>query len=71
MFVGVDAKLAGLIAVADPIKESTPEAIRLLHAAGLKVIMLTGDNQTTADAVAKQLGLDGVQAEVLPIKKQT
>jgi len=69
MFVSVDGKLAGLLGVADPIKASTPEAIQLLHRAGLRVVMVTGDNPTTAQAVAKQLGLDRVHAEVLPEKK--
>ena len=66
MFVAVDGKPAGVIAVADPIKESTPEAIRELHELGLKIVMLTGDNRRTADAVAKTLGLDAVEAEVEP-----
>jgi len=69
MFVGVDGKLAGFISVADPIKSSTPEALKALHEAGVKVIMLTGDNKTTADAVAKKLGIDRVEAEVLPEQK--
>jgi Cu+-exporting ATPase len=66
MFVAVEGRPAGLVGVADPIKESTPEAIRQLHDEGLRVVMLTGDNRTTAAAVAKRLGLDEVQAEVLP-----
>lgn len=66
MFVAVDGKPAGVIAVADPIKETTPEAIRELHELGLKIVMLTGDNRRTADAVAKTLGLDAVEAEVEP-----
>jgi Cu+-exporting ATPase len=69
MFVAVDGKLAGLLGVADPIRSSTPEAIRQLHEDGLRVIMLTGDNQMTAEAVARKLGIDEVQAEVLPEKK--
>jgi Cu+-exporting ATPase len=69
MFVAVDAKAAGLLGVADPIKESAAEAIRFLRADGLRVVMLTGDNRTTADAVAKKLGLTDVQAEVLPQDK--
>ncbi len=69
MFVSVDEQAAGLVAVADPIKESTPEAIRQLHAAGIQVIMVTGDNRGTAEAVAKKLGLDEVEAKVLPEKK--
>jgi Cu+-exporting ATPase len=69
MFLAVDGQLAGLIAVADPIKPSTPEAITLLHAEGLRVIMLTGDSRTTAQAVARTLGLDDVIAEVAPSDK--
>jgi Cu2+-exporting ATPase len=69
MFVGFDGRLAGLISVADPIKPTTPEAIGLLRASGLRVVMLTGDNATTAQAVAKQLGIDEVRAGVLPADK--
>jgi Cu+-exporting ATPase len=69
MFVAVDGRAAGLVGVADPVKESTPEAIRQLHEEGLRVVMLTGDNRTTAEAVAKKLGLDEVEAEVLPERK--
>lgn len=69
MFVGVDGKLGGFISVADPIKSSTPEALKALHEAGIKVVMLTGDNKTTANAVAKRLGIDRVVAEVLPEQK--
>ncbi len=69
MFVGVDGRLAGLLGVADPIKETTPEAIRQLHEEGLRVVMLTGDSRTTAQAVASTLGLDDVIAEVLPDQK--
>ncbi|MDT8335763.1 MAG: HAD-IC family P-type ATPase, partial [Desulfurivibrionaceae bacterium] len=69
MFVASDNKIAGLLAVADPIKESTPEAIRQLHAEGLEVVMLTGDNRVTAEAVAAKLGIDRVEAEVLPDQK--
>jgi Cu+-exporting ATPase len=69
MFVAVDGKAAGLVAVADPIKESTPEAIRALHAEGIRIVMLTGDSRTTAQAVAKKLELDDVIAEVLPDQK--
>jgi Cu+-exporting ATPase len=64
MFVVIDGKPAGILAVADPIKSTTPEAIRELHALKLQVVMLTGDNRRTADAVAKQLGLDSVEAEI-------
>ncbi|HEY6037467.1 MAG TPA: heavy metal translocating P-type ATPase [Kofleriaceae bacterium] len=69
MFVAVDGKPAGLVGVADPIKASTPEAIRALQDAGVRIVMLTGDSATTARAVAKQLGLDEVKAEVLPDQK--
>ncbi|NND03782.1 MAG: copper-translocating P-type ATPase [Acidimicrobiia bacterium] len=69
MFVAVDGELAGLIAVADPIKKTTPEAISRLHAEGLRLVMLTGDSETTARAVGQQLGLDEVIAGVLPDEK--
>jgi len=69
VFVAVDGKAAGLVGVADPIKASTPEAIRLLHAAGVRLVMLTGDSRTTAEAVARKLGIDQVVAEVLPEQK--
>ncbi len=69
MFVAVDGKPAGILAVADPIKSTTAEAIRDLHALGLKLVMLTGDNGRTAAAVAKQLGLDAVEAEIEPAGK--
>ena len=69
MFVVLDGRAAGLIGVADPIKESTPEAIRLLQADGVKIVMLTGDNRTTAEAVGRRLGLDDIEAEVLPEQK--
>jgi len=69
MFVVVDGQAAGLLAVADPIKSTTVEAIRQLHAEGLKIVMLTGDNRTTAQAVARQLGIDDVVADVLPDQK--
>jgi Cu+-exporting ATPase len=69
MFVAIDGKAAGLIGVADPIKDSTPEAIRDLHAEGVQVVMLTGDSRTTAMAVANRLGIDRVEAEVLPDRK--
>ncbi len=70
MFVAVDNKLAGLVAVADPIKETAAEAIRTLHARSLKIIMATGDNERTARAVAAKLGLDDVRADVLPEDKK-
>ena len=66
MFIAVDGALAGLVAVADPIKPSTPEAIAALHKEGLKIIMVTGDNPITAKAVADKLGIDEVRADVLP-----
>jgi Cu+-exporting ATPase len=69
MFVVIDGKPAGLIGVADPIKESTPEAIRALHGEGVRIVMLTGDNRVTADAVARKLGIDDVVADVLPDQK--
>ena len=58
----IDGKFAGLAAIADPIKQTTPEALRALHAEGVRVVMLTGDSQATADAVARQLGIDEVVA---------
>ncbi|MEQ9497556.1 MAG: copper-translocating P-type ATPase [Deltaproteobacteria bacterium] len=69
MFVAADGKIAGLIGVADPIKETTLEAIRALHDEGLRVVMLTGDSETTAKAVAEKLGIDDVIAQVLPDQK--
>ena len=69
MLLAIDGKAAGLIGVADPVKESTLEAIRALHEEGVQVIMLTGDNRTTAEAVAKKLGIDRIEAEVLPEQK--
>lgn len=70
LFVAIDKKLAGILGVADPIKPSTQEAISELKRAGIRVVMLTGDNQRTAQAVAKKLGLDEVIAEVLPTQKR-
>ncbi len=69
MFVVVDGELAGLLGVADPIKESTPEALKTLHEAGVRVVMVTGDSKTTAQAVADELGIDEVEADVLPERK--
>jgi Cu+-exporting ATPase len=69
IFIGIDGKLAGLIAVADPVKESAAAALKALKAEGIKVVMLTGDNRTTANAVAQKLGIDEVEAEVLPDRK--
>ena len=69
MFLSIDGKAAGLIGVADPIKATTPEAIKSLHAEGIEVVMLTGDSRRTAEAVAGTLGIDRVEAEVLPEQK--
>ena len=69
MFLASDGALAGLIGVADPVKETSAEAVRQLHAEGVRIIMLTGDNRITADAVAKRLGIDEVIAGVLPDQK--
>ena len=69
VFVAIDGRMAGVLGVSDPIKESAPDAVKQLHAEKLGVIMLTGDNRTTATAVARKLGLDDVRAEVLPEEK--
>ena len=69
IFATVDGQLAGVLAIADPIKASTPEAVRALRAEGVRLVMMTGDNRTTAEAVAKRLGIDEVEAEVLPEDK--
>ncbi len=69
IYIAVDGKAAGVLAVADPIKSSTPEAIRLLHAQRVRVSMLTGDHRATALAIAKRAGIDDVEAEVLPDRK--
>ena len=69
LYAAIDGRLAAILAVADPIKETTPQAIRALHALGLKVAMITGDNARTAQAIARQLGIDEVVAEVLPEAK--
>jgi Cu+-exporting ATPase len=66
LYAAIDGRLAAIIAVADPIKDSTPEAIAALHALGLKVAMITGDNRRTAEAIARRIGIDDVMAEVLP-----
>jgi Cu+-exporting ATPase len=70
MFLAVDRRLAGLIAVADRIKDSTREAIGLLHQEGVRIVMLTGDNKTTATAVARALQIDDVRADILPAQKR-
>ncbi len=69
LLAAIDGRPAGLLAVADPVRASTPEAIGLLHADGLRLVMLTGDSRTTAEAVGRQLGIDEVIAEVLPQQK--
>jgi Cu+-exporting ATPase len=69
MFVAVDRTAAGLVGVADPIKATTAEALRLLRASGLRIVMLTGDSRATAEAVARKVGIDEVEAEVLPERK--
>ncbi|GAA5512357.1 copper-transporting P-type ATPase [Deinococcus carri] len=69
LYAALDGQLAAVIAVADPIKEGSPEAVRALHRQGLRVAMITGDNQRTANAIARQLGIDEVLAEVLPSGK--
>jgi Cu+-exporting ATPase len=69
IFLAVDRRPAGWLAVTDPIKDSTPEAIRQLHLEGLRIVMLTGDAQSTAQAVARQLGIDDFEAGVLPGRK--
>jgi Cu+-exporting ATPase len=69
MLVAVDGKLAGLVGVADPIKSTTPDAVKWLHEEGIRIVMLTGDNRVTALAVARKLGIDDVVPEVLPDQK--
>jgi Cu+-exporting ATPase len=71
IFVGIDKTCGGAIAIADPIKESTAEALSTLQAEGIRVVMLTGDNRTTAQAVARQLGISEIEAEVLPDQKSS
>jgi Cu+-exporting ATPase len=71
IFIAVDGKAAGVLAIADPIKETTPEAVTALKAEGVRLVMMTGDNRTTALAVARRLGIDEVEAEVLPQDKAT
>ena len=69
IYVAVDGKAAGVIAIADPVKDTTPEALKALRAEGVRVVMLTGDNKTTAQAVARRLGISDIEAEVLPDQK--
>jgi Cu+-exporting ATPase len=69
IFIGIDGTVAGIFAISDPVKGTTPEAVEALHAAGIEVVMLTGDNTVTAQAVARHLGIDKVEAEVLPDHK--
>jgi Cu+-exporting ATPase len=69
IFLGVDGKAAGILAIADPVKATTPDALRALRDEGVRVVMLTGDNRTTAEAVARRLGIPEVEAEVLPEQK--
>jgi len=69
IFIGVDDRLAGIFAIADPVKETTPAALDALRRDGIEVVMLTGDNRVTADAVGRRLGIDRVEADVLPDRK--
>jgi Cu+-exporting ATPase len=69
IFIGVDGRVGGAFAIADPVKATTPEALAALKAEGIRVVMLTGDNRTTAEAVARRLGIEEVEAEVLPDQK--
>jgi Cu+-exporting ATPase len=71
MFLAVDSRAAGLVAVADPIKASTPEALKALKESGLHIVMVTGDNRRTAEAVGRKLGIGQVEAEVLPEDKKS
>ena len=70
VFLVIDGSIAGLLGVADPVKESSAEAVRLLHQEGIRIIMVTGDSRATASAVASQLGIDEVVADALPDEKQ-
>ena len=70
IFVAIDGKLAGVIAIADPVKETAAPALERLKAEGIAIVMLTGDNRTTAMAVARKLGITEVEAEVLPDAKE-
>jgi len=69
IFIGIDDAVAGMFAIADPVKAATPEALEALRAEGVEVVMLTGDNRVTAEAVARTLGIDRVEADVLPDHK--
>jgi Cu+-exporting ATPase len=69
IFAGIDHEVKGVIAIADPIKATTPEALKVLRDAGLRIVMLTGDNRTTAEAVAKTLGINEIEADILPERK--
>ena len=69
VFLAVDGKASGVIAVADPVRETAPAALKALKRAGIRVVMLTGDSRTTANAVAKQLGIDEIEADLLPEQK--
>ncbi len=70
MLVAIDAQLAGLLVVADPVKDTAAEAVAALHREGIRIVMLTGDNRRTAEAVARQVGIDDIMADVLPDQKQ-
>jgi Cu+-exporting ATPase len=69
IYVAIDGKVCGIFAISDPVKATTAEAIAALHEGGVRIVMLTGDNRTTAEAVARRLGIDEVEAEVLPDRK--
>src|SRR3546814_15756817 len=69
MFAVVEGRLAGLVSVADPVKQTTPEALKALHAEGLRIVIVTGDNERTARAAAGRLGSDEIRADVLPEAK--
>lgn len=69
IYIGVEGKAAGIFAISDPVKPTTPDALRALHGDGIRIVMLTGDNRTTAEAVARRLGIDEVEADVLPDRK--
>ncbi|MGS0005242.1 HAD-IC family P-type ATPase, partial [Escherichia coli] len=70
IYVATDGYLAGLIAISDPVKATTPDALKALRQAGIRIVMLTGDNQLTAEAVARKLGIDEVEAGILPDGKK-